>query len=84
MANYTWRVVASNRYEYEVPVPPTGAPFADLSVAYAGICHRFQEVWGRAVSYDDDIRIEPGDDCIRLFFVADHPGPEMRERDSRE
>lgn len=83
MANYTWRAVESRRYEYEVPVPPLGAPFADIGVAYAGICHRFQEVNGRAVTYDDDIRIECGDDCIRLFFIDNQPGPDVKEEITR-
>jgi len=60
-----------------------GAAFADIGAAYTGICHRFQEVWGRAVSYDDDIRVECGDECIRLFFIVDHPGSSMKEEVTR-
>jgi hypothetical protein len=70
MADYTARIITSNRYEWSSPAP---APWGEGEKAFNAAERTFKQQNGRDISYEDDIRVEPGDDAVILFFVVEVP-----------
>lgn len=65
MADYVRTEVVTKRIRYEVPSPTNGA---ELDKAVSAAAASFRALKGRAIAYDDDLRVTAEDDLVVVWF----------------